>query len=310
MFSSWVVLKALAALNFSGAGEMAFGIFHIGLPRSFLGLQCDEKKAKYVILSSPYDSTASYGVGMRHGPHAIIEASRQVETHDIESGRDFSDCGIFTCDELEVHRGSPEKNCAYVQEAVSAVLAAGKFPVLLGGEHSVSVGAFNALAASRQAKNISVLQIDAHADMRDEYEGTAFNHACIMRRCREKFHAVSVGIRSYSSEEAEAIRKEKLDIFGTGFKTDEVVKKLKDEVYVTIDIDAFDPSEAPGVGTPEPGGLRWNQVVELLREVSRKKKIVGFDVVELCPIPGSSVSDFLSARLIYKLIGYIETGKK
>ena len=287
---------------------MPFNIFHIGIPRTFLGVTNEEGKAKYVVLSSPYDSTASYGVGIRFGPHAIIEASRQVETYDIELARDFAECGIYTCDELEVHRGSPEKNCGYVKEAVEAVLAAGKFPVLLGGEHSVSVGAFDAFAS--RAKNISVLQIDAHADMRGEYEGTQYNHACVMRRCRDKFHAVSVGVRSYSDEEAEIIKKEKLDVFGTDFKTDEVVKKLKDEVYVTIDLDAFDPSECPAVGTPEPGGLRWKQVVELLREVAKKKKIAGFDIVELCPIPGNAVSDFLAARLAYKLICYIEASRK
>ncbi|MCX6772205.1 MAG: agmatinase [Candidatus Micrarchaeota archaeon] len=288
---------------------MPFNIFHIGLPRTFLGVQNPkESDAKYVVLSSAYDSTASYGVGMRFGPHAIIEASRQVETYGIDTSRDFAECGIYTCDELEVDRGSPEQNCKYVQEAVEAVLAAGKIPILLGGEHSVSVGAFNAFAP--RAKNISILHIDAHADMRDEYEGTAFNHACVMRRCREKFHAVSVGIRSYSAEEAEVIKKEKLDVFGVDFKADEIVKKLKDEVYVTIDIDGFDPSEAPAVGTPEPGGLHWKQVTDLLHEVSKKKKIVGFDIVELCPIPGNTVTDFLAARLTYKLIGFIETGKK
>ncbi|VVB99535.1 N(1)-aminopropylagmatine ureohydrolase [uncultured archaeon] len=289
---------------------MALEIFHTGLPRTFLGVPNDYDKSKYAVLSDPYDSTASYGVGMRFGPHAIIEASRQVETYDIELGRNFETAGIYTCDELEVHRGSPEKNCLYVQEAVEAVLKEKRIPILLGGEHSVSVGAFNAFAAAGKAKDISVLQIDAHADMRQEYEGTPYNHACVMRRCREKFHAVSVGIRSHTEEEAEAIAKGKLDIFGVDFKAEEVVKKLKENVYVTIDLDGFDPSECPAVGTPEPGGLRWKQVCELLRLVASKRKVVGFDVVELCPIPGNTVSDFLAARLVYKIIGYIETGKK
>ncbi|MCX8197578.1 MAG: agmatinase [Candidatus Micrarchaeota archaeon] len=285
-------------------------IFHIGLPRTFLGVQSDWQGAKYVILSSPYDSTVSYGVGARNGPKAIIDASRQVELYDIELGKDISsECGIFTADELEVDRGSPQRNCKFVEEAVHAVLEAGKFPILLGGEHSVSVGAFNALAKFGK-KNLSVLQIDAHADMRDEYEGSKYDHACAMARCRENFHAVSVGIRSYSSEEAEAIKKRKLDIYGSDFSADEVIGKLKEEVYVTIDLDGFDPSEAPAVGTPEPGGLSWKQVTSLLREVCRKRKVVGFDLVELSPIPGNSVSDFLCARLVYKLIGYVQEGKK
>lgn len=289
---------------------MALDIFHIGIPRTFLGVQNDYAKSKYVVLSAPYDSTASYGVGMRFGPHAIIEASRQVETYDIELQRSFESAGMYTCDELECHRGSPEKNCGYVQEAVEAVLKEKRFPLLLGGEHSVSIGAFNAFAKHSGADEISVLQIDAHADMRQEYEGTECNHACVMRRCREKFHAVSVGIRSYSEEEADTIRKGKHDIFGVEFDAAEVVKHLKGNVYVTIDLDGFDPSECPAVGTPEPGGLRWKQVLELLRLVSQKKKIVGADIVELCPIPGNTVSDFLAARLAYKIIGYVETGKK
>lgn len=283
-------------------------IFHIGLPRTFLGVPNDLESAKYVVLSAPYDSTASYGVGMRHGPHAIIEASRQVETYDIASGKDFAECGIYTADELECDRGSPGKNCAYVKEAVEAVRKAGKFPLLLGGEHSVSVGAFDAFAD--KSKSVSVLHIDAHADMRDEYEGSKFNHACVMRRCREKFHAVSVGIRSYSAEEAEEIAKKKLDIYGVDFKAEEIVKKLKDEVYITIDLDGIDPSECPAVGTPEPGGLKYRQVVELLSAVCAKKKIVGADIVELCPLAGNHVGDFLAARLAYKLICLLEASKK
>ncbi len=286
-------------------------IFHMGLPRTFLGIPNDEAKAKYVVLSSPYDSTVSYGSGTRNGPHAIMEASRQVELYDSELGKDVSrEAGVFTASELEVDRGNPQRNCKFVQEAVEIVLQAGKFPILFGGEHSVSVGAFWAFAAQREAKKISVLQLDAHADMRDEYEGSKYNHACAMARCRENFHAVSVGVRSYSEEEAEEIKKRKLDIYGPDFEPDEVAKKLKDEVYITIDLDCFDPSEAPAVGTPEPGGLRYQQVLKLLRKVSEKKKIVGFDIVELAPIPGNVISDFLAARLAYKLIGYVQTGKK
>ncbi|MEM4633752.1 MAG: agmatinase [Candidatus Anstonellaceae archaeon] len=284
-------------------------IFHIGLPRTFLGVQSDWQNAKYIILSSPYDSTVSYGVGTRNGPRAIIDASRQVELYDIELGQDISSqCGIFTADELEVDRGNPERNCRFVQEAVESVLDAGKIPILLGGEHSVSIGAFWAFAA--KGKKMSVLQIDAHADMRQEYEGSKYDHACAMARCREHFHAVSVGIRSYSQEEAEEIEKQKLDIYGVDFQADEIIAKLKEEVYITIDLDGFDPSQAPAVGTPEPGGLSWHQVIGLLRQVSKKRKVVGFDLVELSPIPGNNVSEFLCARLVYKLIGYMQTGKK
>ena len=285
-------------------------IFHIGLPRTFLGVPNDEKKARYVVLSSPYEGTVSYGTGTKRGPAAIIEASRQVETYDIESGRDFAECGIYTADELEVSHASPEKNCEYVQEAVQAVLLDGNVPILLGGEHSVSVGAFNAIAANGKVKDVSVLHLDAHADMRDEYEGTACNHACAMRRCREKLHTVSVGIRSYSKEEAAEIRRQKCDIFGVEFDEDVVLKRLRKDVYISIDLDAFDPSECPGVGTPEPGGMKWKQAISLLKKVCENRRIIGFDVVELAPIPGQHVSDFLAARLIYKLICYIEANRK
>jgi len=282
-------------------------IFHKGIPRTFLGVENSLEKAAYVVLPAPYDSTASYGVGQRLGPQAIIEASRQVETYDIELGRDFSSAGFYTAEELECDRGSPERNCKFVQEAVEEVLKSGKFPILLGGEHSVSAGAF--LAFARQGKGISVLHIDAHADMRDEYEGTGYSHACVMRRCRESLHAVSVGVRSYSQEEAEIIHKEKLDVFGVDFDPGEVVRRLKGKVYITIDLDAFDPSECPAVGTPEPGGLRWQQACSLLRLAASSRQVVGFDIVELAPIPGNSVSDFLAARLAYKLACYVESCK-
>ena len=285
-------------------------IFHIGLPRTFLGVENDEKKARYVVLSSPYEGTVSYGTGTKKGPAAIIDASRQVETYDIELARDFAECGIYTADELEVTHASPEKNCEYVQEAVGEVLKEGKVPILLGGEHSVSVGAFNAIASAKGAKDVSVLHLDAHADMRDEYEGTKYNHACAMRRCREKLHAVSVGIRSYSEEEAKEIKRQKCDIFGAEFDEAKVVGKLRENVYISIDLDAFDPSECPAVGTPEPGGMRWKQVLSLLKKVCETRRVIGFDVVELAPIPGQHVGDFLAARLVYKLICYIEASRK
>ena len=285
-------------------------IFHTGLPRTFLGVPNDLSRAKYVVLSAPYDGTVSYGTGARQGPHAIIEASRQVETYDIGLARDFAECGIYTHDELECHRGSPEKNCAYVKEAVAEVLKEGKVPVLLGGEHSVSVGAFDAVAEKFGKQGVSVLQIDAHADMRDEYEGTKCNHACVMRRCSEKLHAVSVGIRSYSAEEAPEIAKLKGDVFGVEFDAKKVASRLKDSVYITIDLDGIDPSECPAVGTPEPGGLRYSQIVKLLEEVCARKNVLGFDIVELAPMPGQHASDFLAARLAYRLICLNEASRK
>jgi agmatinase len=146
--------------------------------------------------------------------------------------------------------------------------------------------------------------------MRDEYEGTKFNHACVMRRCRERLHAVSVGIRSYSADEAPEIAKIKADVFGVEFDNGKVVARLKEDVYITIDLDGLDPSEVPAVGTPEPGGLRYQQALSLLKAVCKERRVVGFDIVELCPIPGSRASDFLAARLACKMIAYMESFRK
>ncbi|MEM4348609.1 MAG: agmatinase [Candidatus Anstonellaceae archaeon] len=279
-------------------------IFHKGLPMTFLGLSTKRQEADVIVLSCPYDSTTSYGCGARAGPDAIIRASRQVELYDIELEQDITKrVKIFTEDELEVDKGNPERNCRFVEEAVECVLEEGKFPVLLGGEHSVSIGAFWAME-KKFGNELSVLQIDAHADMRQEYEGSKYSHACTMARCREILHAVSVGIRSYSEEEAEEIKKMKQDFFGVEFEADQVIERLKPAVYVTVDLDGFDPSEVPAVGTPEPGGLKYLEVLDLLRQVAKRRKIVGFDVVELAPIPSNVSSDFLAAKLAYKLIGY------
>jgi agmatinase len=281
-------------------------LFHSGLPRTFLGNENDFAKAKAVILPVPYDSTVSYGTGQRWGPQAIIEASRQVELYDIEQGVDISaKAGIYTLDELEIDRGSPQKTVERVEEGVSEILAAGKMPIVLGGEHSISSGAV--AACVKKYGKISVLQIDAHADMRDEYEGTKYNHACVMRRIREDAGTcVQVGIRSMSEEEAEHISKNKLEkfIFSPDFDEKKVLSLLSGKLYITIDVDGFDPSEVPAVGTPEPGGLHWQQVLSLLRAVSKKCEIVGFDVVELAPIPGQVRSDFLCAKLAYEMAGY------
>jgi agmatinase len=281
-------------------------LFHSGLPRTFLGNENDFAKAKAVILPVPYDSTVSYGTGQRFGPQAIIEASRQVELYDIEFGFDISaKAGIFTLDEMEIDRGSPQKTVERVEEGVSEILAAGKMPIVIGGEHSISSGAVKACV--KKFGKISVLQIDAHADLRDEYEGTKYNHACVMRRIREMAGTcVQVGVRSMSEEEAEHITKNKLEkfIFSPDFDDKNVLSMLSSKLYVTIDIDGFDPSEVPAVGTPEPGGLHWQQVLSLLRAVCKKCEIVGFDIVELAPIPGQPASDFLCAKLAYKMVGY------
>lgn len=280
---------------------------HIRAPYAFMGYQCQMKESRVAVMQVPYDGTTSFMAGTRYGPHAIITASRQVEFYDRELDMDVAEkLGIHTLDEMEPDMGSAEKTVARVEEMAEDVLSRGKFPVMFGGEHSVSAGVVAALA--KKHKSLSVLQIDAHADLRDEYEGTKFNHACAMRRIREHVKsAAQVGIRSVCRDELDFIRSAKLEEhihWGAEFDTKKILSQLTDEVYVSIDLDGFDPSDCPGVGTPEPGGIKWAQALKLLRSVAETKRIVGFDVVELLPIPGTVQSEFFAAKLAYKLLGY------
>lgn len=286
---------------------------HVRSPYSFMGYQSPLSESKVAILPVPYDGTTSFMAGTRYGPHAIITASRQVEFHDREMGLDCAEeLGLHTLPEMEPDMGSAEKTVKRVEEMAADVLEQGKFPIMLGGEHSVSVGVVAALA--KKYSGLSVLQLDAHLDLRDEYEGTRYNHACAMRRIREYAKkACQVGIRSVSREEMDYVDKSKLDDYiywGQEFDEKRILSQLTDDVYVSIDLDGFDPSECPGVGTPEPGGLKWLQALKLLRSVAAKKRIVGFDVVELMPIPGTVQSEFFAAKLAYKLLGYSFFAKK
>ncbi|MFH0884429.1 MAG: agmatinase [Candidatus Micrarchaeota archaeon] len=286
---------------------------HIRAPYAFMGYQCPMEESRVAVLPVPYDGTTSFMAGTRYGPHAIITASRQVEFYDRELDMDVAEkLGIHTLPEMEPDMGSAELTLKRVEEMADGVIKKGKFPILFGGEHSVSVGLVASLA--KRHKELSVLQIDAHADLRDEYEGTKFNHACAMRRIREHVDVASqVGIRSVCRDELDYIRKAKLEEYihwGAEFDEKKVLSQLSDAVYVSIDLDGFDPSDCPGVGTPEPGGLKWAQVLRLLRLVAEKKKILGFDVVELLPIPGSVQSEFFAAKLAYKLLGYAFFAKK
>jgi len=287
---------------------MKMRLLHSLPPYNFAGIEpelSDFKKARVVVLPVPYDSTVCYVAGTRNGPHAIISASRNMELYDEELGYEPARIGVHTLEELEPSRDSPEETLRRVERAVSEILENGKFPLVLGGEHSISIGAVRALA--KVHKNMSVLQLDAHSDLRDEFEGTRLGHTSTMRRISELCDTVQVGIRSMSLEEAEFAKEKKLKLFYARNqpKPKEVVSKLRKEVYVTIDMDVFDTSEVPAVGTPEPGGLHWYDVLAILREVASKRKVVGFDVVELCPIEGDVSSDFLAARLAYKFLGYV-----
>ncbi|MBI5892222.1 MAG: agmatinase family protein [Deltaproteobacteria bacterium] len=313
--------------------------YPFSIPHNFGGLQpkiSSFKNARFVVLPVPYDMTASYQSGTRNGPRAIIDASTHMELYDEELDKEACKAGIHTLPYLEPTSKGPEEMAGIVYDASRHIINAKKIPVMLGGEHSITFGLVKAL--KKKYPNMSVLQMDAHADMRDVYQESPYNHACIARRISEICPIVQVGIRSLSVEEAEFLKKgsragthrgthpkDGSDGWGvkgqgkthhgisTYFAKDiindipakDICNNLTDDVFVTIDLDVFDPSIMPATGTPEPGGLGWYDVIELLKFIANKKNIIGFDVVELCPIPGNVAPDFMSAKLVYKMMGYI-----
>lgn len=265
--------------------------------------------AAFVVVPVPYDLTTTYQGGARKGPAAIIEASCNMELYDEELGREIYKSGIHTLPHLEAVAAGPEGMLESVEKAVSGVLELGKVPVMLGGEHSVTLGAVR--AARKRYPKLSVLHLDAHADMRESYQGTPFSHACIGRRMKELCPVVQAGIRSMSVEEAAFIRKNHVPVFSAAaIRKDrnwvgKILPHLSRDVFISVDLDALDPSVMPATGTPEPGGLTWHDVLDVIREVCGKRRVVGFDIVELAPIPGMVAPDFLAARLAYRMMGYV-----
>jgi len=282
-----------------------------GLPFAYGGLLPEEsafEQSQVVILPIPYEQTTTYGTGTKEGPMAIIAASRHMELYDEELDFEAYRVGIHTLRELEPVASGPKAMLERITEVARDLLAHGKFVVSLGGEHTISFGLVRAFA--ERYPNLSVLQIDAHADLRDTYQGTPYNHASVLRRVSEIVPAVQVGIRSLSREEATWVK-------ATGrhlFYASEVVSSptaataisdaLTEQVYITICLDGLDPSIMPAVGTPEPGGLGWYDVLRIVRRVAETRHIVGFDVVELFPIAGNFAPDFLAAKLVYKVLSY------
>ncbi len=284
------------------------------IPRTFLGLEdkfSGYDAARFVVLPVPYDSTTSYRTGTREGPAAIITASQQVELFDDELEREFHKQGIATLDPLMPNMSGPEQMNEDIFKAARKIERDGKFLLALGGEHSVTGGLVRAVCA--KYKKLSILQIDAHLDLRDTYQQSPFSHASVMRRCLGYVESiVPVGIRNVCKEEHLYCRKNGIepitarDCCFSDEWVDRALDGLTDNVYVTVDIDGFDPAYAPGTGTPEPGGLDWYQVTALLRVVAAEKNIVAADIVEVAPIPGQNVTEFLAARLAYKLICYTQ----
>lgn len=270
----------------------------------------DPRRSRYVVLPIGYEGTVSFEAGTADAPEAIIAASRHVELFDEELGGEFYEPGVATHSPID-SADTPAEQMKRIGEAAGTVFREGRFPLALGGEHSITVGMVQAAADAMD--DISVLILDAHGDLRDEYEGEKYSHACVAARVLESTDKLcQVGIRSYSREEYEAhcdrVR---------NFITPSLVESdpnwiarsldmLGGRVYVSVDIDALDPSIAPGTGTPEPGGLGWKQVLQLLREVCSKREVVGADIVEVRPLPPSRLTEFVAARLAYKMIAYTQ----
>jgi agmatinase len=278
-------------------GIMNFG----GLPQEY----SNEKNAEVVIIPVPYDGTVTWRKGASLGPQAIIEASNFLEFYDMETGTEVYRRGIFTAPPVGDF-ASPEKLADAMKNIIEDYLKKGKYPVVIGGEHSVSIGAVRAFAGLYP--DLTVLQLDAHTDLRPEYNGSAYNHACVMSRIREVSNIVQVGIRSMDIMERSYILPGQIfyaeHIHDHDGWIDEAADKLTGNVYLTIDLDVFDPSLMPSTGTPEPGGLSWYGVLRFLKKVISRVDLRGFDVVELCPDAVNKAPDFLAAKLIYKILSY------
>ncbi len=263
------------------------------------------ERSRAVILPVPYDSTVSARAGARDGPRAIIEASADMELYDVGLGIEPFRHGIHTLPELAPHTGSPEAMTDRIEAVVGELLDQGKFVVTLGGEHTVAVGAVRAHA--KRTATLSVLAFDAHSDLREEYLDSRYNHACTLRRALDAAPVTQVGLRSASVEEAALILERGLAFYSPQeyrrAGAARVIDGLTEDVYITIDLDSIDPSEMAAVGTPEPGGLHWDELSELLAELAKSRRIVGFDVTELSPSLGPRSCAQLAAKLTYRLIG-------
>ena len=285
------------------------------LPQNFGGIEdafSDYARSAVVVWPIPLERTTSYKIGTRYGPAAILDASRNMELYDEELGTEPYRHGIHTLPEMEAQDGPLDKVLADLHTVMGGLVDDGKFVVALGGEHSLTPPLVAACA--KKFDSLSVLQIDAHADLRDSYEGTPNSHACAMRRVLEICPAVQVGIRSMSQEEAQAlpqINNTRLfyasQIVGQPPEkwVPEVVDSLSANVFLTLDVDGLDPSILPATGTPEPGGLGWYEVLALLRAVAERKNIVAMDLVELLPQLGFHSCEFLCSKLAYKTVGYV-----
>ena len=265
----------------------------------------DYQESGIIVLPVPYDETSTWMRGADKGPDAILEASVNLEFYDVETSSEAHLKGINTVDPV-LEKQTPGKLVNAVYDRTVVILEDKKFPVIIGGNHTVPIGAIKAF--SEFFDDLSVLQLDAHADLRQIYEGSEFNHACAMARAREFAPIVQVGIRSMSESELPYVERDRIfyshELFYDKDLYSKAIDKLTKNVYITIDLDVFDPSIMPSTGTPEPGGPQYFELMHFLRDVINKRNVVGFDVVELCPSETNKAPDFIAAKIIYQLLSY------
>ncbi len=261
--------------------------------------------AKVVLIPVPYDGTSTWGKGADKGPDAFLEASENMELYDIETASEVYQQGVYLADAI-TEDASPEAMVNAVHKSTKEFIKRNKFVTLFGGEHSISIGIIRAF--NECFDNLTVLHIDAHADLRETYNGSAYNHACAVNEASQTTNLVQVGIRSMDAIEKTFMEEEKTffahDMVNDDYWMDKVLEAMTDTVFITFDLDALDPSILPATGTPEPGGLLWYETMEFLKQVFEEKNVVGFDIVELCPNPADKSSDFVAAKLYYKMLSY------
>ena len=274
---------------------------YAGIPDEFAQLE----KAKVVLIPVPYDGTSTWGKGADKGPEAFLKASENMELYDIETDTEVYQQGVFLAHAIE-EDSSPEAMVNAVHKTTKEYIKKNKFVTVFGGEHSISIGTIRAF--NECFDNLTVLHIDAHADLRKSYDGTNFNHACAVHEASQTTNLIQVGIRSMDAIEKTFMDEEKTffahDMVTDDYWTDKVIDLMTDNVFITLDLDALDPSIMPSTGTPEPGGLFYYEILEFLKQVFQDKNVVGFDIVELCPNEVDKSSDFLAAKLYYKMLSY------
>jgi agmatinase len=274
---------------------------YAGIPQQYAALET----SKVVLIPVPYDGTSTWQKGADKGPEAFLNASENMELYDIETETEVYKQGIYLADAI-TEKSSPEAVVDIVHKTVKDYILRNKFVTIFGGEHSISIGTIRAF--NETFDDLTVLQLDAHADLRKEYEGSKCNHACALYEASQTTNLLQVGIRSMDVAETRVMDTEKTwfahDMANDEYWMDNVIEAMGDNVFITIDLDAFDPSIMPSTGTPEPGGMLWYETLEFLKQVFAEKNVVGFDIVELCPRPEEKSSDFLAAKLYYKMLSY------